>query len=247
MIVHVNTADFRRALQAVIPHAHDDTSTGLAVVHFAATADHVYVQASNGTTAGMAIASVWDHQDLTGDPDEDSFDLTVDAAKELLQVFRPKKKPENELDDQLSIQVDIAKISVLDVSGLFPGKAWTIPNTATSENFPNLPRMFNDAMTGRPRVPEQIVASGKLLKLFSAASAAYKDALALEPTTRPQMMLISCSESFLGALMQVRVEEDSDLARELKDHRAGWQNRLPMMALAITRGRDENQKNGEAA
>lgn len=234
MKIWVNTADFRKALQAVIPHAHDDADTGFATVHCVVTQENVYLQSTNTFTAGMAISSVWEREDLTGDPAEDCFDLGVAMGKELLQVFKAKRKPENELDDQLSILVTEGQLVVTDVSGLFPGKSWSVPRPAPSgDYFPNFPRMFADAMSGRIVPPARIIAAGKLLKLFSAASSAYGKPLTVEATSQPKQMLLSCGESFLGMLTQVDASVDSELAQDLADWRGAWKSRLPEVALAL--------------
>lgn len=232
MILHVNTRDLRQAMLAVLPHAHDTVETGLAVVHFTPDDQNLYLQTSNGFSQGMAIVSIWDARDLTGSPDDDSFDLTVDTAKELLKVFREKKKPENDLDDQLSITVGTENITVTDVSGLFPGKSWTVPNTANSENFPNMPLIFANAIQGGPpSISSQFIASGDLLKHFSTAAKVYGYNLTLEPTTRSRLILVSCGESFLGALVEpTPTPEDEEHRREWRE---AWQGRLPSLAAAI--------------
>lgn len=234
MKIHVNTADFRKALQSVLPHAHDDPETFYAIVRGVVTQENVYLQSTNLYTAGMAIASVWEHEGLTGSLAEDSFDLSVGMAKELLQLFKAKKKPENELDDQLSLEVSEAEIAVTDVSGLFPGKSLTLPNSARApELFPNLPRMFGNAMGGRVVPPVRIIAAGKLLKLFAAASSAYGHPLTVEATSSKKQMLLSCGDAFLGMLTQVDASVDTEFSKELAEWRAGWQRRLPEVAFAL--------------
>ncbi|WP_157075468.1 hypothetical protein [Nesterenkonia jeotgali] len=233
----MNTRDLRKALQAVTPHAHDNADTGLAVVHFTPDDQNLYLQASNGYSQSLAIVSIWDHRELTGSPDEDSFDLTIDTAKELLKVFREKKKPENELDDQLSITVRPDEITVTDVSGLFPGKSWTVPNTANSENFPNIPLLFANAIQNGPRgIANRVLASGDILKRFSTAAYVYGYSLTLEPTTRSRMVLISCGDSFLGSLVEPKpTPEDDERHQEWRDD---WRGRLPSLGAAITSSRN---------
>lgn len=241
MILHVNTRDLRQALQAVTPHAHDRPESGLDVVHFTPDDQNIYLQSSNGFSQALAIVSIWDARDLSGSPDDDSFDLTIDAAKELLKVFREKKKPENDMDDQLSITVGPETITVTDVSGLFPGKSWTVPNTANSENFPNIPLIFTNAIQGGPRgIAERVLASGDLLKRFSTAATVYGDSLTLEPTTRSRMILVRCGESFLGSLVESKPNPEG--VERYEEWREAWRDRLPSLAAAIKVSRNQHSE-----
>lgn len=234
MILTVNTADLRHALVSVQPHVHNDAVTGLDVVHFTADDGHVYVQATNTASAALAIVSVWEAEDLTGDPQEDCFDLDPTVVKELLAVFKASKnQPEDEIGDSLRITMTGKELTFQDISGLFPGKTYIVPNGNSSEVFPNLPRLFLDAVSSEKRVPARIMANGKLLQLFAHASASYKEPLAIEPTSTKTRMLISCGESFIGMLMPISAEEGTELAVKLASSREGWTRRLPALAYAL--------------
>ncbi len=234
MILTINTADLRHALVSVQPHVHNDASTGLDVVHFTADDGHLYVQATNTASAALAIVSVWEAEGLTGDPQEDSFDLDPTVVKELLSVFKASKnQPEDEIGDSLRITMTGKELTFTDISGLFPGKTYIVPNGNSSEVFPNLPRLFLDAVSSEKRVPARIMANGKLLQLFAHASASYKEPLAIEPTSTKTRMLISCGESFIGMLMPVSAEEGTELAVKLASSREGWTRRLPALAYAL--------------
>lgn len=231
MEVFVNTKDLRAAISAVAPHAEDSP------VRFTCTDQVLYVQATSGFTVGMAIVSVWAHEGLTGDPVSDSFDMDQKTAQELLKIFQPNKDAQGQEDDQLRLSASEDEIDVLDVSGLFPGKHYTVPNTGLSEAFPNVPMIFDAALQGKPKVPERLVVAGKRLKVFSTAALAYGASLTLEPTGDRGLIVISAGESFLGALVQVSAEEGSGLDRELTEYRDGWRRRLPSVASAITSSR----------
>lgn len=234
MILTVNTADLRHALVSVQPHVHNDAVTGLDVVHFTADDGHVYVQATNTASAALAIVSVWEAEGLTGDPQEDCFDLDPTVVKELLAVFKASKnQPEDEIGDSLRITMSGKELTFQDISGLFPGKTYIVPNGNSSEGFPNLPRLFLDAVSSEKRVPARIMANGKLLQLFAHASASYNEPLAIEPTSTKTRMLISCGESFIGMLMPVSAEEGTELAVKLASSREGWTRRLPALAYAL--------------
>lgn len=234
VILTVSTADLRHALVSVQPHVHNDSSTGLDVVHFMADEGHVYVQATNTASAALAIVSVWDSDNLTGDPATDSFDLDPTVVKELLAVFKAgKNQPEDEIGDSMRIAKSSKELTFTDISGLFPGKTYIVPNGQTSEVFPNLPRLFVEAVDADKQVPARIMANGKLLQLFAHAAAAYKSPLAIEPTNTKTRMLITCGDSFIGMLMPVSAEDGTELDAKLKDARDGWSHRLPALAYAL--------------
>lgn len=238
MILTVNTLDVRQALQSVIPHAADvKDSPALAVVHFTATDQNLYLTACNTQTLGHSVASVWEADGLTGDPDTDGFNLPVDVAKELLALFKSSgKRQEDEIGEALRLTVKNKTITVLDVSGLFPGKELTIPREDGNEYPVTFGRMLMSAILAEPVMPKRLTASGRLVKLFATAAAAYGEPLVIEPTEDARRILISCGESFLGLLMPIR---DEEVAGNLNAWREGWMRRLPEIAHAGGRVKQE--------
>ena len=231
MILTVNTLDVRQALQSVIPHAADvKDSPAHAVVHFTATDNNLYLTACNMQTLGHSAASVWEADGLTGDPDTDAFNLPVDVAKELLALFKSSgKQKEGEIGEALRLTIKNKTITVLDVSGLFPGKELTIPREDGNEYPVTFGRMLMSAVLAEPVMPKRLTASGRLVKLFATAAAAYGEPLVIEPTDDSRRILISCGESFLGILMPIR---DEEVAGNLNAWREGWMRRLPEIAHA---------------
>jgi hypothetical protein len=202
-------------------------------------------------TLGHAVASVWDHEGLTGDVNTDAFNLPVDLAKELLAIFKAQKKqPEDELGDSLRLTITPKAITVLDVSGLFPGKELTIPQEDSSEYPLGFGRLLIEAILADHRVPARLATSGNMLKLFAAAAAAYGEPLSIEPTADERRILVSCGESFLGLLMPIRIEDGSAMETQLKTARDGWMRRLPEITHAggsLTMNKDEEQVMERAA
>ncbi len=231
MILTVNTLDVRQALQSVIPHAADvKDSPAHAVVHFTATDQNLYLTACNMQTLGHSVASVWEADGLAGDPDTDGFNLPVDVARELLALFKSSgKKKEDEIGEALRLTIKSKTITVLDVSGLFPGKELTIPREDGNEYPVTFGRMLMSAVLAEPVMPKRLTASGRLVKLFATAAAAYGEPLVIEPTDDSRRILISCGESFLGILMPIR---DEEVAGNLNAWREGWMRRLPEIAHA---------------
>ncbi len=230
--IDVNTKDLRQALQSVLPHVATDEAYGsLTRVHVNVTDTNLYVQATNTASATLAIASVWESEGLTGDPNEDSFELAAETAKELLTLFKPSKKsPEDDIGDALRITITPKELRFLDVSGLFPGKTFTVPNAEPDRSYPNLPKLMLHALAAEVSVPARIVTNGKLLQLFAHAAAAYKQPLTIEPTEMTSRMLISCGESFLGILLPIKAEDGSEIANDLYQWRTAWYDRLPELS-----------------
>ena len=245
MILTVNTLDVRQALQSVIPHAADvKDSPAHAVVHFTATDQNLYLTACNMQTLGHSVASVWEADGLTGDPDTDGFNLPIDVAKELLALFKSSgKRKEDEIGEALRLTVKDKTITVLDVSGLFPGKELTIPREDGNEYPVTFGRMLMSAVLSEPVMPKRLTASGRLVKLFATAAAAYGEPLVIEPTEDSRRILISCGESFLGILMPIR---DEEVAGNLNAWREGWMRRLPEIAHAGGGTKPEEVSLGDA-
>ena len=231
MILTVNTLDVRQALQSVIPHAADPKdSPAHAVVHFTATDGNLYLTACNMQTLGHSVASVWESEGLTGDPDDDAFNLPTHVAKELLALFKSGgKRKEDEIGEALRLTITPKAITVLDVSGLFPGKELTIPSEDGNEYPLPFGRMLMQAVLSEPVMPRRLTASGRLVKLFATAAAAYGEPLVIEPTEDSRRVLISCGESFLGLLMPIR---DEEITPTLDAWREGWMRRLPEISHA---------------
>ncbi|MCT1608029.1 hypothetical protein M3B43_12045, partial [Nesterenkonia massiliensis] len=239
MKLHVNTADLSKALKAVLPHASDDPELpSLACVQVHVTWENLFLTATNRYTAGMASVSVWEREGLTGSQSDDFFTLSRDVVKEMLRFFRAKPKPENELDDQLCLEMTEKEFTVTDVSGLFPGKSVTWPDPQKVDNAPNLLRMFTSRLDRGLQVPARIITQGKFLKLFAAAAQAYGHPITVEPSTSDRSLMLGCGESFLGMLMQVSLEGDSDLSTELNEWRDWWRRVLPGVAAALD-GRED--------
>ncbi len=229
MIIDVNTPDFRAALQSVIPHA----ATGQAMpelkaVAFTVTPHNVYVSATNRISVALAIASVYQSDGLTGSVADDIFDLSLDTAKELLQLFKSAgSKEEGEIGNALRITVAEDKLTFLDVSGLFPGKLFQVPRSDVEAAARKLIPTLLGSILAEKTVPARLATHGPAIRAFVAAGSAYGQPILIEPTGDDTRIVISCGESFLGLLMPVRASDDTQLAAELNQWRQNWLDRLP--------------------
>lgn len=231
MIIDVNTADLRSALASVSPHAEKSADiSSIHRVHFTVTPEVLYVTATNRYSVGCSIASIWEAQGLTGSYEDDQFDLTPEIVKEVMMLFKSKSNPEGEIGDALRIEVKGEEIIFTDVAGLFPGKSFTVPRTHVNEPFPNIPMLLRRTIMADVNMPARLATTGFLIKIFVAATSTYGEPLVLEPTGSKKALLVSCGESFLGLLMPVDSDEDSDVAAKLSEYRRNWYNRLHHLA-----------------
>ena len=228
LIIDVNTPDFRAALQAVIPHAAAGSKDmpELRAVAFTVTPHNVYVSATNRISVGLAIASVYQYEGLTGSVEDDIFDLSLETARELLQLFKSAKE-EDEIGNALRVTVSEDKLTFLDVSGLFPGKLFQVPRSDTEAAARKLIPTLLGSILAEKTVPPRLATQGPAIRAFIAAGNAYGHPLLIEPTGDDTRIVISCGPSFLGLLMPVRSNDDSKLAAELTQWRDDWLDRLP--------------------
>lgn len=104
---HVNTEEFRQALQAVKPHiATGEDWADLAGARLTFTDAEVLVSGTNRFTAAISSASVMEADGLTGDPDSDTFQLPIVGVNEVLNLFKPAKNPVDEIGSTLRIDVE---------------------------------------------------------------------------------------------------------------------------------------------
>lgn len=246
MRLYVQTDDLRQALQAVAPHAADprDDVPVLARVRCVATPENLFVMATNRYTMGIAAVSVWDHDGMTGSAQDDAFDLTGVQVKELLTLFHAAKQDDAGKGD-LQIEVRPAgrdELVVTDISGLFPGKALTMPGADADQGFPNLARLVEQTMSAGRAFSGILATNGRLLRLFGSAAQAYGMPLTLEPTSRAKgSILVACGESFRGVLMPIGMDDDT-----LSDH-AEWTARWGTWLEDLAAGMSEPPQAEEAA
>lgn len=224
--VTVSTADLRRALRSVVPHAETgkDALPLLQRVRVHIHRDNALVVATNRYTAAVAVVSLWDN---AYEDDGVSLDLPPDQVAEVLAMFHSAgEKDDDAGDDNLRIRLTDRYVTMTDTAGLFPGKEVTWPRLATEDQYPDLPRLIG-GMLGKAgtALASALHASGKLLALFKVASAVYDAPVVIE-TTKAEggALVLSIGESFVGLLMPIRADAD-DLAQQAT-WRDAWHRRL---------------------
>jgi len=220
MQFNVGTADLRRALKAVAPHA--ETSNEVPTTHRLRVdvgADHVTVSATNGYTIGHAVVWTLDFEGEVG-----VFDLSPQDVKEILTLFHGKKDRGDEPDYTVRITVDSERVTITDVSGLFDGKALHLPRYPTDENFPDVVRLIQTSLLTGPEATTRLITSGKLHGLFGAASSAYEMPLVWDHAGDKGVLLVTCGKDFLGMLMPIRPDEA--VLADIEKWHADWRARI---------------------
>lgn len=221
--ITVGTDDLRAALRSVAPHVDPDPDfPQLHRVRLTVGAENLTVSATNRYTLGYAIVSIWDND--SGVVGED-VDLSPSDVKEVLALFRGKGSGgDGPPDATLLIESDNVHTTVTDVSGLFPGKSLRLPKYPLEENFPRVETMIREGLTRQAETTERLITNGRLLGLFGKAAAAYGEQLVMDPSGSSAAILITCGESFVGMLMPVRGDDDTE--EKINGWHAAWRERL---------------------
>jgi hypothetical protein len=241
--VEVGNADFRQALQAVIPHvAHGKTDvevTALGRVRLVVDGYHVNVLASNGATLALAQASIeTDDRPKPEDADDGPFviDLAPKFVEQIITVFVPRRPKKNEPASVGRLELGFST-AALDVTsgpgGLFEGQSMSFPLDEINPNFPNVAELVGRAVreaAGEAVAGKTLVTPG--LKVFDAARKAYNAPLRISGSGDPQSpaWLVEVGESFVGVLRSTP-GGDEERARHAA-WRQRWVKVLPK-ALAV--------------
>lgn len=122
-----------------------------------------------------------------------------------------------------------ATVTFTDVTGLWPGKVYEVPAAPHSRALATLPGIFRRALAKGPTTPGDLRLSGLLLKYFAQSAQAYEGRLTLQPTSEDKVLLVTIGEQFVGLLMPVRIDPDSDDAAALETVRTTWTDTLTGM------------------
>lgn len=231
MRLFVEVADLRRALEALAPHVDaKDTLGVLNRIRGHATRENLFLMATDRYTAAMAVVSLWDREGLTGSIADDAVEFTAVDAKEVLALFRaPKSKDEPDGDLMIETHVGSSEArQLVDVSGLFPGKALALPGSAVEPRFPNVARIMARPAAATRTVQSNMAFHGDHLRKFLAAGRAYGCELVFQPVSETsRTMLVACGESFRGMITGVRWAEG-----EAPDFE-GWDLQWQMWATEV--------------
>ncbi|WJJ10408.1 hypothetical protein P9990_17705 [Prescottella equi] len=234
----VGTNDLRAALKSVRPHAClDPELPSLCRIRLDVGPQNVTVTATDRFTIGLAIASVFTHLnpdtlDETTLPWVEVIDLAVDDVDKILGIFPGGKEPADEPQYLLRIETDPTHVVVTDSSGMIDGRSLKVPRLPADESFPDLASLVWKVHSGAPVLIENLTVGGKYNARFKAATDAYRQPQTMESTTGSKGLMIRVGESFLGLLMPIALDEETE-ARHL-EWRKAWTTRL-----APTTGQDD--------
>ena len=225
--ITVSTSDLRNALRAVVPHVGPAVDVEiLQRVRLHIRDGNIMVVATNRYTVALALVSIWSPP--AEQPEgEVIVDITPRQVTELLTMFKaPKKADDDTGDDDLRLRITDRFLVVTDTAGFFPGKEVTWPRVANEDGYPDLPTMVGRLLTTAGSSSASTMhTNGVLMSLFGPAAKVYDSHVTIEPTSEQHgALFISIGESFLGALMPIKVADDT--IREMADYRRAWDTRL---------------------
>lgn len=219
--VTVDAAALIQAVRAVLPHAGDDPE--LPPVHRVRLDIRDTVIETLATNRFTAAVVRIDQEGVveSDDPAPWVVDLFPEDLATIAKMFKPGK------DEEISLRIDLAaddRVTITDVSGLFDGRAYTIPSVGHPEDFPQLRRLFTDTMESERGVVGTVTYTGDLLRRFAASAAVYSDKLHVEPTREGKAFVVTVGEQFIGLLMPSA--SNDDITREQAKVRSDWWTRL---------------------
>ncbi|WPH57936.1 DNA polymerase III sliding clamp beta [Gordonia phage RayTheFireFly] len=228
----VGTKDFRRALQAALPHlGRDDELPALCRARCYVDADNVTVAGTDRYTAALSLASVWDID--TPDPVDGVVDLSLSDIAKILAVFRAGKDKDDDDAPAYQLRLELragrdnqALLRVTDCSGLIDGEHLELPATPVDDNFPDLPKMFARYLSEPAGVLDTFAVSGTLIGRMQTAAKVYNQVLIMSTGQRATSpILVRCGESFLALVMPWRQPEEDE--QRTAAWQSAWQRRLP--------------------
>lgn len=229
----VDAEDYTKALRAVAPFTLDKVDD-LSRVRFLATGPNLYVSASNGSAAALAVVSLVEGLIDSGEPVE--FHLLGSQAKEVASLFKPGKPEDGEQQAELRIDVHAEDITVTDAGGMFDGKQYLLPRPGAPTHVSPLEVVMLSRLNAghRPSAERPIALNPALLSLVVRAAAVYSAELICEDlgpasASSSGSVLFRAGESLLCTARQAWLDET-----ETKDRQAwrdSWQARLTAVGV----------------
>jgi len=232
--VTVGTYELRQALKATVAHCAKDKNAAEYWLRMHWVVDPqrkmIYNVATSGFTSGIAASSVLD--DHLGVDETMRFSTSKGTATEILSMFPSNDSGgEDGITDVLQLDIHQEYLVITDVSGLLVGKQARWHLSHETDDTPDLRETYRNLLLSvRNRWVEprrRTMLGGKYLALFAEAAVAYGRPLALEHagvSPRSHTILVSCGDSFLGAIAPVALADEAK--SEMEAHRIGWERRL---------------------
>lgn len=210
------------ALKACLPHAAADPELPALRRIRLAVNDGLLIWCTDRYSAAVAHIPADDLIDYAGEIW--ACDLLPEDARLLVSMFTPGKDEEITLD--LTASRD--QITVADMSGLFEGRAVSVPHPGGGESMPNIPGLVRTSLTstkGKAESGAHWMFQGVLWRRFTTSAAVLKELMVIEPgRTGRSPFVIRLGEHFIGLVMPAVAEADTTDQRDIRDE---WIDRLP--------------------
>ena len=215
--------DFRRAVAAVKPHAERaksaDEITSFQRVRFIAAKTELLVAATNGTTAALAAVEILEDsraERFAADDGSFAVDISPQLVTDLRDGLRMQRGDIVEDEQACEVVLTDTRITVRDVSGLWPDSETTRPLLAYSADYPDLRKILAGQMNTALQEVKPMTSPDGVLARFAAASRAYDRPLQFEPTgpASSRGFLVWCGEKFIGMVSSGHDDDDSLAKRQ---------------------------------
>lgn len=228
--IEVSLPEFRKAVSAVTPHA-EPTKTGDEISHMSrvrltAAKNELLLAAGNSITTVLAAVPIEEDsraERFAADDGVFDVDVTPGFLRTVLQAFKAAGDAASGEDQFAQLVFTVDKMTVTDVSGLFPGRTMTEPLLPRSEQFPGIVGALAEALAGvgTSTVAKPLVTNGAALGLFRSAAIAYNRPLQFEGTGSAESrgFVVLCGSQFVGAVSSRHNDDNSLAARDAERHK----------------------------
>jgi hypothetical protein len=226
--LELSLIDFRRAIAAVRPHAErsksGDDITAYSRIRMIADATELHVVATNGSTTAMASVKILSDsrtERFAADDAELGSDISPVLAADLRSGLRIRRSDLDEASQIVAVAFTQERVTVTDVSGLWPGSSTTRPLLPYATDYPAVHDDLRRALGAAGEAIKPITAQGGLLTLFAAAARQYDRPLQVEPSgpSDSRAFVVWCGTAFIGAVSSGHDDDDS-LTRRQSERRA---------------------------
>jgi hypothetical protein len=235
--VEVKTPDLRNALTAVAPHAEKHATGDNSVEHrvrILLRDSEALVMATNGNTSAVARLPYAETApiDLAAEPW--TIDITPRHVKLALQQFKPTSGNGEDMNEVIRLTATPSELTLTDAGGLFTGEHQGWPTLPVASDYPDLYGILGQALAqaGADPIGKPLVADGRLISLFTAASVAYGAPLDFRASGPKESRgyVVECGPWFRG-LVSSRHDDDHWRRQRDASHRT-WLGILGVAAPA---------------
>jgi hypothetical protein len=235
--VQVKTADLRNALDAVTPHAEKHVTGDNGVEHrirIVLREGEALVMATNGNTSGVARLPYDEPAPIELAAEPWTIDITPRQVSLALQQFKPSKGNGGDMNEVIELSATPSHLTLTDAGGLWNGEHQGWPTLPVASDYPDVYAILGQALAqaGADPIAKPLVADGKLLALFTAASVAYGAPLDYRASGPHESRgyIVECGPWFRG-LVSSRHDDDHWRRQRDASHRT-WLGILGVAAPA---------------